>query len=501
MKSTRGFPISIGANGRPIVVIDDFFVVNNEVTILFGESGIGKSLLCKALYGQLDHLSLDVTLDNKPYTQYRTNRHTHQIRANSFFVFQEPSSHLNPLVKIKQQLCEGDLTSGNNEQEILAKLWENEPESKINAILDLYPKPYRPSGGEKQRILLAMAFKKISAWCSGPDASGPTFFVFDEPTGSLDNHYRDIFLMMLLAEFAKKNFTAVVITHDYSIISRIYEHHAAMIDRVHFRELRRTGEATVSLFDFSAQEYLGWLKQKLEPGATDPTEVLRCGSTFCVFGRRLRLSRDKERRMETALTIKRGEMVYVKAPSGTGKTTLAKMILGLYKADECDVTLDQTHLTQATPSSTWHSLWGKVAGMVFQHADEALDAEATVFGTFRGLPGMGNLSRARIRDLLKDLFDESQLTDRFLDKKVKYLSGGQKQRLNILRSLALSPQIVILDEPLNGLDFAGCLRVLDLLAARQRQGCSFLVISHNEEIFDHLVPTQRVWYLDVDSNR
>jgi ABC-type multidrug transport system ATPase subunit len=82
-----------------------------------------------------------------------------------------------------------------------------------------------------------------------------------------------------------------------------------------------------------------------------------------------------------------------------------------------------------------------------------------------------------------------------LDKKVAHLSGGQKQRLNLMRSLCLGVSLLILDEPLNGLDFVSVKKVLALLEHKRREGCSFLIISHNEEIFDLFIPQKKVFYL------
>jgi ABC-type glutathione transport system ATPase component len=83
---------------------------------LFGESGIGKSVICKAIYGLLDPDELSVSINNSDYIDYCGEPWTTEIRNNSFFVFQEPSSHLNPLMTIAEQLREGSL-AGKGEQD------------------------------------------------------------------------------------------------------------------------------------------------------------------------------------------------------------------------------------------------------------------------------------------------------------------------------------------------------------------------------------------------
>jgi energy-coupling factor transport system ATP-binding protein len=140
-------------------------------------------------------------------------------------------------------------------------------------------------------------------------------------------------------------------------------------------------------------------------------------------------------------------------------------------------------------------IWGKKAGMVFQHADEALDMEANISETFMGLPTAAGFDERDIVAILGSLFDKDALTPDFLKRKVAFLSGGQKQRLNLLRTLALATDLIILDEPLNGLDFRGVTRVLGLLEEKRRSGSALLLISHNEEIFDSLVDEDHRYYL------
>ena len=192
-------PVTIASGNRIITAIEDFSFAESEITFLFGESGIGKSMLCKAVYGLLDPAELDITVGGMPYRHYLDLNETRDISRSGFFVFQEPSSHLNPLMRIGAQLREGSIDGTEDEEKILSRLWENNDAQKVREILDVYPKPYRPSGGEKQRILLAMAFKKI---CRRTAHSGDAaaLFVFDEPTGSLDNWYRNRFLAFLFEE-------------------------------------------------------------------------------------------------------------------------------------------------------------------------------------------------------------------------------------------------------------------------------------------------------------
>ncbi len=491
--------VTIQSGNRRLVSIENFAIEENRITFLFGESGIGKSLISKAIYGLLDPAELNVFVDNKPYREHRSASRTRQMQESSFFVFQEPSSHLNPLLTIREQINEGSLRETPADKDILRYLWQTDDERNIKPILDIYPKPYRPSGGEKQRILLAMAYRKI-ALMQHASLQTPTFFVFDEPTGSLDNHYRNLFLELLLQKFQQRAFTVLFITHDYSIISELYRRPPQLLQHIQLKELTRIDDETedqnVCMRDFSAHQYLEWLA-RISPApapsrAAEP--VLSIQSPYSVFGHERRIYRDVGQRLETGIALHAGQMVYIKAPSGVGKTTLAKIIMGLSRPDRAAITIGSVSLTEKTPLSVWRKkIWGRKAGMVFQHADEALDMMCTVRETFKGIPGAQLWTDADVSRHLEMLFDS--VSKGFLQTRVASLSGGQKQRLNLLRTLALESDLIILDEPLNGLDFESAKKVIRLLDDKKSQGAALLMISHNEEIFESVVDQEHIFYL------
>jgi peptide/nickel transport system ATP-binding protein len=492
--------IHIGVGGRTLVALDSFSLAANRITFLFGESGIGKSLIYKALYGLLDPEQYTVVIDNLPYAAYRSAPQTRTMQQQGFFVFQEPSTHLNPLQPLSRQLNEGSLAESRHEREILEHLWEKEHVDRLDEIMNLYPQPFRPSGGEKQRILLAMAFKKLDL-LPREESGRPVLFVFDEPTGSLDNRRRNLFLNLLFGYRATRPFTAVVITHDYSIISEVCTTHRRFLEAVSFRELSRDDAGQLHLRDFEAGQYLGWLRHTQPPArrSVETRPVLDVADQFTVFNRGIGIYRDAGHTQKSNLTIRPGEMVYLKAPSGVGKTTLAKLVMGLLEPQQFRCRLGEHSLNETTPPDFWRrKIWAKSATMVFQHADEALNLQATVRETFAGLPGRFG-RRAAVLSALELLFDP-QTAESLLNKKVGWLSGGQKQRLNILRSMVLDTALLVLDEPLNGLDFESIRKVLALLERKRRDGTAILLVSHNEEIFDAMTSPEQIFHLAAEGD-
>ncbi|OGS35594.1 MAG: hypothetical protein A2293_01740 [Elusimicrobia bacterium RIFOXYB2_FULL_49_7] len=493
--NTRSFSISVSTSHHTLVQVKDFQFPENRIVFLFGESGIGKSIVSKVVAGQLDPEGLDVTVNGETYADYLKKPVVRSGKERGFFVFQEPSSHLDPTLTLRTQLNEGSLKACPNDEDVLKQLFQSASQADLGNILDIYPKPFRPSGGEKQRLLLSMAMKKIRLYQSTPEWK-EALFVFDEPTGSLDNIQRNRFLSLLFAAFRKKPFTLLFITHDYSLISEINANYSDLLKSVSFLEMARIHDTDSVISTFVPSDYTTWL-DKLVPNTAEnkaQTPLFRMEPSFKIFGRSLTLV-GPDKTNPIPLVIHPGEMVYVKAGSGVGKTTLAKIILGLYAADQVSITLDGLTITEKKGRLFYEKeVWGKRAGMVFQHADEALDLKSTVFETFLGLIPGKIPPREEIKEYLAALFD-SPIPDAFLNKKVQYLSGGQKQRLNLLRSFYGKPKLLILDEPLNGLDFESIRKVLDLLSKKQKEGCGLLLISHNEEIFDKAISADHLYYL------
>ncbi len=492
------YDIAIRKGRTTLVALEGFECPAGRITLLFGESGIGKSLTARALFGLLDPADLSVTINGHSYDSYCASGSARRMREHGFFVFQEPSSHLNPLMTLREQISEGSLAGGDR-QRILHELWRDSAPADVEHLLSVYPKPHRPSGGEKQRMLCAMALLRMESARTSRDAA-EGLFVFDEPTGSLDNRSRDTVLGSIADAYRRHPVTVLLITHDYSMISVISERWQDILDRVTFKEMVLTPEGQRQR-DFAPATYTSWIRaqhpvEPEDPGHEMRRELLHLKPHLNVFGRGLTIA-GADRTTPRALTISPGRMVYLKAPSGTGKTTLAKMIMGLVRGGHFAATLAGIRLSGDTPHAVWEkSIWGRAASMVFQHADEALNLRSRVREVFHGLPGI-NSSQEELRRTVLDFFGGG-LDTTFLDRRVGSLSGGQKQRLNLLRSLLLETPLLILDEPLNGLDFASMQRVLLLMQERLSRGQGILLISHNEEIFDALIPPGEVYHLVPD---
>ena len=143
-----------------------------------------------------------------------------------------------------------------------------------------------------------------------------------------------------------------------------------------------------------------------------------------------------------SLHVDDGEIVAVLGPSGAGKSTLLRVIAGLIRPDSGVVALEGVEIT-SRPAHL------RNIGMMFQ--DEQLFPHLDVAANIAFGPRMHRWSASSIRERVDELLGVVGLAG-FADRRVDRLSGGEKKRVALARSLAPRPAILLLDEPLTGLD-------------------------------------------------
>jgi peptide/nickel transport system ATP-binding protein len=188
-----------------------------------------------------------------------------------------------------------------------------------------------------------------------------------------------------------------------------------------------------------------------------------------------------------SFTIPAGGVYGLAGESGSGKSTIARMIMGLTAPDKGDILIDGVSILGQQDR-------GRVQ-MVFQNPGASLNPRRTV-GQSILVPlaahGFAGDRKARIGDLL----DMVQLPRNFADRYPHELSGGQKQRVAIARALAVSPRLLVLDEPTSALDVSVQARVIDLLEDLGRQlGLTYLFISHDLSLMRNFAQTVGILYL------
>ncbi|WP_454275309.1 dipeptide ABC transporter ATP-binding protein [Roseovarius sp. MBR-154] len=191
------------------------------------------------------------------------------------------------------------------------------------------------------------------------------------------------------------------------------------------------------------------------------------------------------------------ETLAIVGESGCGKSTFAKVLMGLETATEGQILLDNRNIEQI-PIQKRDTQTVADVQMVFQNPFDTLNPSMTVGRQIiRALEvfGIGATDQNR-RDEMLRLLDLVKLPREFADRMPRQLSGGQKQRVGIARAFAGGARIVVADEPVSALDVSVQAAVTDLLMEIQRkQKTTLLFISHDLSIVRYLSDRVMVMYL------
>ncbi|EJJ26499.1 ATP-binding cassette domain-containing protein [Rhizobium sp. CF142] len=222
--------------------------------------------------------------------------------------------------------------------------------------------------------------------------------------------------------------------------------------------------------------------------STPMLEIRNLAKSFPIrnaFGRQIGEVRAVD---DVSFSIEKGRVYGLAGESGSGKSTIARMIMGLEKPDAGEILIDGVGLAKTGRHHSRH------VQMVFQNPGSSLNPRRTV-GQSVAVPldahGFAGNRRQRISELLEMV----QLPANFAERYPHELSGGQKQRVAIARALAVEPKLLVLDEPTSALDVSVQARVIDLLTdLARRMDLTYLFISHDLSLMRNFAGTVGVLY-------
>lgn len=193
------------------------------------------------------------------------------------------------------------------------------------------------------------------------------------------------------------------------------------------------------------------------------------------------------------ISIAAGETLGLVGESGSGKTTLGRAVLGLAPVTKGAITFEGADISHA--SRRERQRLSRHLQVVFQDPYTSLNPAMQVGDILAeplGIQGVGHkASRLRVKELL----DQVGLPGDAIGRLPREFSGGQRQRVAIARALALSPKLIVCDEPVSALDLTTQARVLDLFLQIQRDtGVSYLFVSHDLDVVRHISHRVAVMY-------
>lgn len=193
-----------------------------------------------------------------------------------------------------------------------------------------------------------------------------------------------------------------------------------------------------------------------------------------------------------SLDVEKGDVLALVGESGCGKSTLALMLLGLLPASS------GTILLNGQPVSSIPRLeLARRVQPIFQDPYSSLNPRKTI-GDIISLPlRVHNIGAPEERQgMLEAIMDLVGLPKRYVTNYPNQLSGGQRQRVAIARALIMRPELVICDEPTSALDVSVQSQILNLLMdLREELGLTYVLISHNLAVVEHIATRVAVMYL------
>ncbi len=175
-----------------------------------------------------------------------------------------------------------------------------------------------------------------------------------------------------------------------------------------------------------------------------------------------------------SFSINKGDIVGFIGPNGAGKTTIIKLILGLMKLSEGKVFINGFDIEKDFIKAI------EKVGSIVENPDlymylSGYDNLKIIANNYK------NISKDRIHEVIKIVGLENRIKD-----KVSTYSLGMRQRLGIAEAIINEPELLILDEPTNGLDVEGIIEIRNLIKKLSQQGMAILISSHNLTEIDNL---------------
>jgi peptide/nickel transport system ATP-binding protein len=231
---------------------------------------------------------------------------------------------------------------------------------------------------------------------------------------------------------------------------------------------------------------------KPTPKSTPMLELVNLAKHFPVrngFGKQTGLVKAVDK---VSLTIEKGGIYGLAGESGSGKSTIARLIMGLTKPTSGDIRLDGENITGQAGTRAY----GRKVQMVFQNPGSSLNPRRSVGASIAVPLDAHGHPRSTRRQRISELLEMVQLPANFAERYPHELSGGQKQRVAIARALAVAPKLLVLDEPTSALDVSVQARVIDLLVDLGRElGLTYLFISHDLSLMRNFAERVGVLYL------
>lgn len=469
------------AKGEVPVIRDAGFSLNpGETLALVGDSGCGKSVLCKGIMKLLPASAVirsgNVLVNGVDITDYR-EKDMCRLRGRQFsMIFQDPMTSLDPAMTVGAQIGEAvkiyqPRISRKDLRKRAAELMELAGLEGAADRMELYP--HQLSGGQRQRIVIAIAL-----------AGNPDILFADEPTTALDVTVQAQILSLLKEIQRKQGMSMVFVSHDVHVVEK-------MADRVVLiREGRLVEQDFVKPWDGGMGtadrrhvllKTAGSLLLDDREDRGEKSEVLleveHLTRTYAVHKKRVVRAVN-----DVSFQIRKGEILGLVGESGSGKSTIARCIMNIDKPEKGRITYKGIDLCDKKQFRVNKKMLQARRQLIFQDSDSSLNQRMKVCDIIAEPMKIQHIVplRGTYRKEVEFQMRYVGLEPEYLDRYPSELSGGQRQRAAIARALTMEPELLIADEPVASLDVSSRAQIVELFRHLQKEhGFTFLFIAHD----------------------
>ena len=449
-----------------------FFVNSGERLAILGHNGSGKSTLSRIMGGIADPTEGSVIINGTDVRELEFR----ELRRTIGLVFQDPEN------QIVAAMVEDDVAFAPENQ----GLPPNEIELRVEMALEAADMMHKKgaavealSGGEKQRLALA-----------GVLAADVKCLILDEPTAMLDPRGR-VKVEKVLRDLHAEGMTIIQVTHQleaesFSDIQRVIVLSKGEIiwqgDTESFWDnaeelgftvpdslkVKRYCDAKGIEFPDGLAKFRPLVKIPVSHGSTGHEKFLIDGLGFKYDDKAYALH-------DINANVYAGEWLSVIGRTGSGKSTLVQHLNALYKVQEGKIYFDGQEIPQK--GKEVHALRQKV-GLVFQNPEDQLFS-ATVREELAFAPKNAGFKGEELEAAIIYGLECASLSREFLERRPIALSGGERRLVAIASVLSAKPEVIVLDEPLAGLDASYQRKILDMLSRLRDAGRTVITVTHD----------------------